>query len=264
MNWRFLLVIMISVGIHLTLLAIRFQSNGNVAVGERNLIGLVSVTLAQFSPADTNDQSAHSAKQGPAPRQPQLLSQVRNIPSHIQRLSKTALATTQAVAVPAEMLESRIAEEVSLEPVSSEPLKTLAILNVEVQNNPLSENVDVASVVSFRQDQASRVLLSEGVAKQVLDLTHAVPRYAENPRPMYPEVARRKGWAGEVRLLVLVDEIGDVDRISIDRSSGYSALDRAARRAVRLWRFVPATEAGRKIASEVVVPIDFRLPASDH
>ncbi len=264
MNWRFLLVIVISLGIHLTLLVIRFQSNGSGVVGEPNLVGLVSGTLAKFTPADTSDDSVHPKKQRLEPQQLQLLSPVRNIPSPLHPSLLRTLIAAHAEIMPAEMLESKIVEIVAMEPVSPEPLSTIAMSNVEVSNSLLPEKISAGLVVSLEAGDEGRGLQTEGVANQIVPLAYAVPRYADNPRPQYPEVARRKGWSGEVRLLVLVDEVGDVGRISIDRSSGYSALDRAARRAVRLWRFVPAAEGGRKVASEVVVPIDFRLPASDH
>ncbi len=88
-----------------------------------------------------------------------------------------------------------------------------------------------------------------------------LPVYATNPRPVYPAVARRKGWTGKVLLLVQVDKNGKVCQLSVDKGSGYSVLDRAALRAVRRWRFVPPGNAGREMVSEVVIPIDFRLPS---
>jgi len=90
--------------------------------------------------------------------------------------------------------------------------------------------------------------------------TSAIPRYVDNPPPKYPAVARRKGWTGTVRLLVRVDTAGSVEKLLIAQSSGFSVLDRAARRAVRLWHFVPAMKAGLPVGSEVVIPVDFRLP----
>ncbi|MCF6178079.1 MAG: energy transducer TonB, partial [Geopsychrobacter sp.] len=90
--------------------------------------------------------------------------------------------------------------------------------------------------------------------------TQALPRYTENPRPRYPAVARRKGWSGIVEIGVRVNTSGRVVKLSIVQSSGFSVLDRAARRAVRLWQFVPATRLGHNVAADVVVPIDFRLP----
>lgn len=42
-------------------------------------------------------------------------------------------------------------------------------------------------------------------------------------------------------------------------SSGVSALDRAASKAVYRWRFQPAHRSGRAVAATVEVPVVFRL-----
>ena len=83
--------------------------------------------------------------------------------------------------------------------------------------------------------------------------------YRENPLPPYPSAARRFGWEGVVMLSVVVDAQGKPIRVEIEESSGRSVLDRTALRAVRQWRFRPATVDGRARQSTVRVPIQFRL-----
>jgi protein TonB len=62
-----------------------------------------------------------------------------------------------------------------------------------------------------------------------------------------------------VLLKVRVGPDGRPMRVRVDRSSGHSVLDRAARDAVRDWSFRPATRGGKKVAGSVKVPIRFRL-----
>jgi len=83
--------------------------------------------------------------------------------------------------------------------------------------------------------------------------------YAYNPRPEYPDQARREGREGQVLLQVLVDEQGKSKWVEVNRSSGTEALDRAAAEAIKHWRFSPARYGNKSVESWVKIPIDFRL-----
>jgi protein TonB len=80
-----------------------------------------------------------------------------------------------------------------------------------------------------------------------------------NPPPRYPSTARRRGLEGRVVLRVHVDADGTANRVEVMESSGHALLDRAARRAVLRWRFVPARLAGVPVTGTVDVPVTFRL-----
>jgi protein TonB len=85
----------------------------------------------------------------------------------------------------------------------------------------------------------------------------AVPK--GNIRPSYPESSRRKGEQGSV----LIETVVGSDGVAVDprvvRSSGFSALDEAAVRAVRKARFEPARVQGRCVPSTVRLPVRFLL-----
>lgn len=83
--------------------------------------------------------------------------------------------------------------------------------------------------------------------------------YGSNPKPNYPQAAKRRGMTGVVELLVRVDETGMAVAVELKHSSGFSVLDREALKAVAQWRFEPARRGGVAVAGEVVVPIRFRL-----
>ena len=80
-----------------------------------------------------------------------------------------------------------------------------------------------------------------------------------NPLPSYPFAARRRGLEGKVLLRVAVLPSGAAASVTVESSSGHRILDRAAREAVRRWRFTPATRAGRPVEAEVRVPVTFKL-----
>lgn len=87
----------------------------------------------------------------------------------------------------------------------------------------------------------------------------AVPAPRGNPRPEYPEMAKRKGWQGECLLRVSVSPEGKATSVSVYRSSGYASLDQAALTAVRRWRFLPQSVGGACVASTIEVPVNFSL-----
>jgi TonB family protein len=91
------------------------------------------------------------------------------------------------------------------------------------------------------------------------DSTLAIPRQERNPKPPYPEVARRRGYEGTVRLKVEVLASGEVERIWVKQSSGYEVLDRSALKTVQNWRFIPAQFGGIPVKSTVIIPVTFQL-----
>lgn len=80
-----------------------------------------------------------------------------------------------------------------------------------------------------------------------------------NPPPLYPTEAYEKGQEGVVQLLVSVTGQGTVATLKVHRSSGVESLDQAALKAVRDWKFQPATYRGRPVASKVLVPVGFQI-----
>lgn len=89
-----------------------------------------------------------------------------------------------------------------------------------------------------------------------------VAAYLDNPAPAYPASSKRMGETGLVMLRVLVNPQGRPASIEIDRSSGYSRLDRAALDAVRKWKFVPAKQGDQSVSAWVLVPLNFELKTS--
>jgi len=89
--------------------------------------------------------------------------------------------------------------------------------------------------------------------------TVAAPIRSNNPAPSYPADALRYGWEGEVWLIVNVNRNGSVSNVTVDKSSGYSVLDRAAKKTVRKWQFEPARVGSETVEGTVRIPIHFRI-----
>lgn len=75
---------------------------------------------------------------------------------------------------------------------------------------------------------------------------------------VYPETAKINKLEGKVMVKVLIDEKGNVASTEILESLS-SECDKAAVDAIMKVKFNPAIKDGKKIKSEVVIPIQFKL-----
>lgn len=87
----------------------------------------------------------------------------------------------------------------------------------------------------------------------------AVPLYKENPTPVYPLQAKKRGFEGTVVLEVLVTKEGNAGKVSVFQSSSYFLLDQAAVSSVKKWRFEPGKRGDEKVDMPVKIPIRFKL-----
>ncbi|MBL4613453.1 MAG: energy transducer TonB [Magnetovibrio sp.] len=115
--------------------------------------------------------------------------------------------------------------------------------------------VETANVQATPQKQSEPSLGSQNAF--VPPKSHAT--YLKNPKPHYPRIALRRGMQGLVLLSVEVSAKGQPVAVLVKKSSGYVLLDKAAKKAVRIWRFAPATRGGLPVSARVDVPIRFSL-----
>jgi len=76
-------------------------------------------------------------------------------------------------------------------------------------------------------------------------------------QPVYPEAAATQSIGGEVTLLLLVDEMGQVRERSVVASEPPGVFDEAALAAFRKVPFQPAMKDGRRVRSRVLVTVNF-------
>ena len=80
-----------------------------------------------------------------------------------------------------------------------------------------------------------------------------------NPHPVYPLIARKKGWEGKVIVQADVDKVGNVTYIKILKSSGYKALDKVSLETLKKWKFTPAKLGSNFVNDTVYIPVNFVL-----
>ncbi len=84
-------------------------------------------------------------------------------------------------------------------------------------------------------------------------------RVLRSPEPPYPSFSRLSEEEGTVFVKVSISPYGVVGDATIEKSSGFVRLDEAALKAVRTWRFAPATRGTQAISMWVVVPVKYVL-----
>lgn len=85
------------------------------------------------------------------------------------------------------------------------------------------------------------------------------PKPKASIRPKYPLESRKNKEEGTVCLFLKIDENGAVVSVNIEKSSGYSLLDAAAKEAVLNARFNPAKSGSKRVASTAQISLNFTL-----
>lgn len=93
--------------------------------------------------------------------------------------------------------------------------------------------------------------------------SEAKPDYIKNPKPHYPEFARKAGQEGLTIIHVKIDEDGKPVSVTIKKSSGFSSIDQEALRAVKKWMFRPERKGTLRVSYEKDIPVRFRLDGID-
>ncbi len=84
------------------------------------------------------------------------------------------------------------------------------------------------------------------------------PKLTSDPAPEYSDEARKARHQGTVVLSLVVDATGLPQDIKVQRSLGMG-LDEEAVKAVKQWRFEPATQNGQPVPVMINVEVNFRL-----
>ena len=89
------------------------------------------------------------------------------------------------------------------------------------------------------------------------------------PNPSYPNAPYVAAWprdktgallVGSTTLLMRIDQLGNVESITVEVSSGHKLLDMIASDAARGWHFTPEIKNGRVVESYVRIPVNFNTP----
>jgi protein TonB len=221
---RTLIAAVLAIGIHAIFLGVDFNRN-NLIFADMPIPRVMTMTLASWQP-----------------RKPVV--NMQNVP----------LETPIRFKTPRPMLKEQITQPIPLQPdTTSRPLSTASVAETVDNYKPAPETGLTDLETSKPIDRGSRDQSAS------LFMQEAKPLYQTNPAPIYPRMARRRGYQGNVVLKVLVSRNGSVSDLKVSTSSGYPVLDQAAIDSVKKWTFVPGMRGHENVEMWVRVPIRFEL-----
>lgn len=175
------------------------------------------------------------------------------------RLNISMVSTRTADVVPVVKKERKIVvkgkkeiikPDKQISPIQRKEIITEPVSTEKIETRPAGPSADAVFPPSAPTGKESL---------ETAKVTMAVPRYDENVPPIYPAIARKRGYEGVVLLSaeILID--GRVGELKIKKSSGYHILDRSALKAVKKWKFEPARRMGYPTVMWVEVPVKYVL-----
>ncbi|MDT8283448.1 MAG: energy transducer TonB [Gammaproteobacteria bacterium] len=183
----------------------------------------------------------------PAPASTQAETEPVSVPIPVQEIPEPLPEVKVAKAVPPKPKPKPEPKPKPKSKPRSEPKPPIAKPVATNSVEPAAETKDTAIQNKVTTEKESYIAPSSYAA------------YLDNPKPSYPRIAKLRGMEGIVKLRVKVGIDGQPVTVDLQQSSGFSALDDAAIKVVRHWRFEPARRAGIKVAGEAIVPIQFKL-----
>ncbi len=198
---------------------------------------------------------------------------VRSLPPVREITSEPVEEEPEQVEHPEELQQQELEVEEILPPVPKphprqlQPVKEKITASVETVTKESKEKKSdslFTPVEPVREEFATQVPAispseNEVMLSEVEALRSPEPIKAVNRPPVYPSLARKRGWQGTVLLEVDVLSDGMVKNVQVKESSSYELLDRKALEAVRKWQFSPGLDAGEPVPMKVLVPVHFLL-----
>jgi protein TonB len=174
---------------------------------------------------------------------------VKNVPSKpikpISRITKQQVKKTavekpplKRVVKPSKPIHRKVAPAITMVDKNSD--------TSAMQSSPANKPISTPNIETFETSPA-------------IQTQPQIPEYVNNPKPLYPLAAKRRGMQGQVLLEVTVDTAGTASKVIVKQSSGFRILDKAAVKAVASWKFVPAMNNATPIEAVVEIPIRFEL-----
>jgi TonB family protein len=91
------------------------------------------------------------------------------------------------------------------------------------------------------------------------DSNYIPPAIKIQPRLIYPKIAQENAYSGFIKLYLQISSEGNVEKVSLLKSSGYELLDEATINYCKRLIFFPGIEDGKPIKSRIQWDIQYNL-----
>ena len=118
---------------------------------------------------------------------------------------------------------------------------------------------DLAPEKRSDPEEQGRQLESDEAGSAPVTMPNPFAKGLDNPKPPYPLMSRRLNEEGKVVLNVCVSLSGLVEKLKLEKTSGYQRLDDIALETVKKWKFIPAKNQDRDINACYLLPVQFIL-----
>src|SRR5690554_4265881 len=153
-------------------------------------------------------------------------------------------------------------------PTPQTPQQMPTQVTPEIKLDLAAPNIASAISIQAQPMPALDVVAPAPAAPPAAPAAPAAPQQASEVMPLnevmpeYPDMARRRGIEGFVRLGFTINANGRVENIEVLEASPPNVFDRSARRAAARWRFTPGMENGIAVPRKAVKTIEFKLRQS--
>lgn len=164
-------------------------------------------------------------------------------------------------------LETKIIEEAKPPPdkppppppprLVAPPPPFIPLPDVQVQLPPSLRQNTISAVTNIRPTAPVAPVVRQQAAP--VRTTAAVVNARDCEKPEYPSASLRAEETGVVRLAFLIDIDGKVLESKVEKSTGYRRLDEAARSALGLCKFKPATTDGKPEKSWARIEYEWKI-----
>lgn len=137
-------------------------------------------------------------------------------------------------------------------------------INPEKQENIKSSQENIKIVKEENKINLEEIEFEKRIGlpsgyKLGIDDGDIVARWDQNNiEPTYPEIAENKGLHGKVRVLLTIDEYGNVNKLFIEQGSGVPSINNAIEKVGHSWK-IYLSKNGKNIRGEVILEYNFIL-----